>query len=43
GAPDRVLNVSQTGLDALSIGFIVGVPLLLLVIGGLVAWRRRRR
>ncbi|SFK60392.1 GldG family protein [Rhodanobacter glycinis] len=43
GAPDRVLNVSQTGLDALSIGCIVGVPLLLLVIGGLVAWRRRRR
>jgi len=43
GAPDRTLTLSQGGLDTLSIGFIAGVPLLLLVIGGLVAWRRRRR
>ena len=42
GAPDRALNVSQAKLDILSIGFIVVLPLLLLVIGGLIAWRRRR-
>jgi ABC-type uncharacterized transport system involved in gliding motility auxiliary subunit len=42
GAPDRALNVSQMELDVLSIGFIVVLPLLLLVIGGVIAWRRRR-
>jgi ABC-type uncharacterized transport system involved in gliding motility auxiliary subunit len=42
GAPDRALNVSQAELDVLSIGFIVGLPLLLLIIGGAIAWRRRR-
>jgi ABC-type uncharacterized transport system involved in gliding motility auxiliary subunit len=42
GAPDRALNVSQAELDVLSIGFIVALPLLLLVIGGLITWRRRR-
>ncbi|MDO1528923.1 Gldg family protein [Fulvimonas sp. R45] len=42
GAPDRVLRLSQAGLDALGIGFIVGLPLLLLIAGGFIAWRRRR-
>jgi ABC-type uncharacterized transport system involved in gliding motility auxiliary subunit len=42
GAPDRVLTVSQGELDALSIAYIVAVPLLLLIVGGLIAWRRRR-
>jgi ABC-type uncharacterized transport system involved in gliding motility auxiliary subunit len=42
GAPDRALNVSQVELDVLSIGFIVVLPLLLLIIGGVIAWRRRR-
>lgn len=42
GAPDRALNVSQTELDVLSIGFIVLLPLLLLIIGGVITWRRRR-
>jgi ABC-type uncharacterized transport system involved in gliding motility auxiliary subunit len=42
GAPDRVLTVSQGELDVLSITFIVLVPFLLLLIGGLIAWRRRR-
>jgi ABC-type uncharacterized transport system involved in gliding motility auxiliary subunit len=41
-APDRVLNVSQAELDILSITFILVIPVLLLVIGGLIAWRRRR-
>ncbi|WP_329741746.1 GldG family protein [Dyella sp. A6] len=42
GAPDRVLHLSQGGLDALSLGFIAGLPLLLLIVGSLIAWRRRR-
>jgi len=43
GAPDKVLEISQTELNALSFGFLIALPLLLLLIGGLVAWRRRRR
>ncbi|RDS84028.1 GldG family protein [Dyella psychrodurans] len=42
GAPDRVLMVSQGELNVLSIAYIVVVPLLLLIIGGVIAWRRRR-
>jgi ABC-type uncharacterized transport system involved in gliding motility auxiliary subunit len=42
GAPDRVLTVSQGELSASTIGFMVVLPLLLLAIGGLIAWRRRR-
>jgi ABC-type uncharacterized transport system involved in gliding motility auxiliary subunit len=42
GAPDRVLNVSQGELNILSIAFILILPVLLLVIGGVIAWRRRR-
>ncbi|KZC17443.1 ABC transporter [Rhodanobacter sp. FW510-R12] len=43
GAPDRLLEISQAGLNALSLGFLVVLPLLLLLAGGLIAWRRRRR
>ena len=43
GAPDRLLQISQTELNALSFGFLVALPVLLLLIGGLIAWRRRRR
>lgn len=42
GAPDRILNVSQGELSALTIGFMVIMPLMLLAIGGWIAWRRRR-
>lgn len=42
GAPDRVLTVSQRELDILSITFILIIPLLLLLTGGITAWRRRR-
>jgi ABC-type uncharacterized transport system involved in gliding motility auxiliary subunit len=43
GAPDRLLQISQTELNMLSVGFLVALPLLLLLIGGLIVWRRRRR
>jgi len=43
GAPDRLLQISQTELNALSFGFLVALPVLLLLIGGLIVWRRRRR
>ena len=42
GAPDRILTVSQQELDILSITFMLVIPVLLLVIGGVIAWRRRR-
>ncbi|MDE2156464.1 MAG: GldG family protein [Xanthomonadaceae bacterium] len=43
GAPDRLLQISQAGLNLLGIGFLIVLPLLLLLTGGLIVWRRRRR
>ncbi len=43
GAPDRLLEISQAQLNGLSFGFLIGLPLLLLLSGGLIVWRRRRR
>ena len=43
GAPDREIHFSQTGLSVLGIGFLVGLPALLLGAGGVIWWRRRRR
>ncbi|MEO6801021.1 MAG: GldG family protein [Rhodanobacter sp.] len=43
GAPDRLLEISQGELNALSFGFLIALPLLLLLIGGAIVWRRRRR
>ncbi len=43
GAPDRLLEISQAELNALSFGFLIALPLLLLLIGGAIVWRRRRR
>ena len=43
GAPDRLLQISQAELNAISVGFLVLLPLALLLAGGLIAWRRRRR
>ncbi|WP_267226134.1 GldG family protein [Dyella silvae] len=42
GAPDRVLRISQAQLSTASLGFLVALPLLLLVACGWMAWRRRR-
>ena len=43
GAPDRLIEISQAGLNTISLGFLLVLPLLLLFIGGLIVWRRRRR
>ncbi len=43
GAPDRVLQISQGELNAVGVGYLLLVPLLLLLIGTLIVWRRRRR
>jgi cell division protein FtsX len=37
-----VLTVSQGELNILGFAFILIVPGLLLIIGGIIAWRRRR-
>ncbi|WP_114241420.1 GldG family protein [Dyella sp. C9] len=42
GAPDRVLRISQAQLSMVSLGFLVVLPLLLIVAGGWITWRRRR-
>ncbi|WP_199098945.1 GldG family protein [Dyella sp. ASV21] len=42
GAPDRVLQISQTQLSAVTLGFLVALPLLLLCVCGVITWRRRR-
>jgi ABC-type uncharacterized transport system involved in gliding motility auxiliary subunit len=43
GAPDRLVQISQNGLNVISVGFLIVLPLLLLLIGGTIVWRRRRR
>jgi ABC-type uncharacterized transport system involved in gliding motility auxiliary subunit len=43
GAPDRVISLSQEGLNAVTLGFLVALPLVLLGMGAGIAWRRRRR
>ena len=42
GAPDRAMQLSQGQLNAVTFGFLLGLPLALLVLGGVIAWRRRR-
>ncbi|QNJ99721.1 GldG family protein [Dyella telluris] len=42
GAPDRVLQITQAQLSVVTLGFLIVLPLLLLLIGGFIVWRRRR-
>jgi len=42
-APDRTLSLTQAELGALSVVFLVGLPLALAASGMLIWWRRRRR
>lgn len=42
GAPDRQLHLSQGALGAIGLGFLVALPLVLLLSGGVIWWRRRR-
>jgi ABC-type uncharacterized transport system involved in gliding motility auxiliary subunit len=43
GAPDRVISLSQDGLNAVTFGFLVLLPLVLVGLGVGIAWRRRKR
>lgn len=42
GAPDRQLDLSQTALGIIGLGFLAVLPLLLAIAGGVIWWRRRR-
>lgn len=42
-APDRTLSLTQAQLGAISVVFLVAVPLVLAASGLLIGWRRRRR
>ncbi len=42
GAPDRALQITHGQLNAVTLGFLIGLPLLLLIAGSFIAWRRRR-
>ena len=41
-APDARLNLSAQNIIALSVALLVALPILLFVIAGVLAWRRRR-
>lgn len=43
GAPDTALQLNNTALASIGIGFLIGLPALLLLAGILIWWRRRRR
>jgi ABC-type uncharacterized transport system involved in gliding motility auxiliary subunit len=42
GAPDRQLTLSKNALGAISVGFLIALPMLLLIAGAGIWWRRRR-
>ena len=43
GPRDRLIALSQTRLSVTAIGFLVVIPLGLVLTGSLLVWRRRRR
>lgn len=42
-APDRVLKPSRVDLGVLTFGYLIALPILLILIGLAITWRRRRR
>lgn len=42
-APDRVLKPTRTDLGVLTFGYLIALPILLILIGLAISWRRRRR
>ena len=40
--PDLSLELSRAGLALIGIGFLVALPLVFLVAGGVIWWRRRK-
>ncbi|MGH8113916.1 MAG: GldG family protein [Rhodanobacteraceae bacterium] len=42
-APDCVLKPTRTDLGVLTFGYLIGLPILLILIGLTITWRRRRR
>lgn len=42
-APDRTLKPSRTDLGVLTFGYLIALPILLILIGLAISWRRRRR
>jgi hypothetical protein len=42
GAPDRQIDMTQRELGVISLSFLIGLPALLLMCGGVIWWRRRR-
>ena len=43
GAPDTALKPTRTQLGALTFGYLIALPILLILIGVAIRWRRRRR
>ncbi len=43
GAPDRLIRMSQARLSVIGVGLLIGLPMVLVLAGGGIAWRRRRR
>ena len=42
-APDTVLKPTRTELGALTFGYLIALPIILILIGLAIGWRRRRR
>jgi ABC-type uncharacterized transport system involved in gliding motility auxiliary subunit len=42
-APDRILKLTRTKLAVIGFGFLFALPLLMVVIGFWIVWRRKRR
>jgi gliding motility-associatede transport system auxiliary component len=43
GAPDRVLKPTTAELEGVTFGYLIGLPLVLILAGITITWRRRRR